>query len=75
MSEGTDFFREWRLADRVAHELEKLITQQSLAALQGASGPSDADKNRARRLREAANDLFHLAMEEMRAAAERNRHA
>lgn len=73
MSDAADLFREWRDADRTAHDLEQLIAKQALGSLDGGPEPSEADKESAHRLREKANDLFRLAMAEMTAASDRNK--
>jgi hypothetical protein len=58
-----NLLNEWRLADRAAHALERAISRASLAALSGqGDGPSLEDREKARRLRAIADDLFALAM-------------
>jgi hypothetical protein len=65
-----DLFQEWRAADRQAHAMEKLITKASLAALEGQGvGPTPEDREKAHGLRHAADDLFALAMAEMKERA------
>ena len=67
-----NLFQEWRTADRAAHALEQAITRASLDALSGNGEPPDDElRDRARNLRHTADDLFHLAMEEMKARAAR----
>lgn len=75
MSNSTDnVFNEWRTADRQAHELEQVLSKASLKALQGeGDAPSPEERDRARRLRQTADDLFHLAMAEMKARSEKAR--
>ena len=66
----TDLFQEWRAADRAAHAMEQLVVRQSLQALEGKSDtPLEEDHYKARRLRETANDLFVLAMDDMKRRA------
>lgn len=70
MSDASDLFREWRTADKVAHELEKRLLQQAMASIDGTGEPPPLeDKEKARRLREIANDLFLIAMAEMKRQA------
>lgn len=58
-------FNEWRTADREAHKLERALTAASLAALEGRGEiPSEQQRRSARKLRETADDLFRLAMDE-----------
>jgi len=69
-----DLFQEWRTADRAASAAEKVFMSDSLLAIDGKGAiPSDEERGRVRQMRALANDLFHLAMEEMqkRAAAAR----
>jgi hypothetical protein len=69
-----NLFKEWRAADRQAHLLEKALTQASLIALETrGEAPSPQQRDRARRLRQAADDLFALAMAEMKSQADRLR--
>jgi len=71
---GENLFQEWRTADRAAHALEQAITRASLDALSGDGEPPEEElRERARKLRHTADDLFHLAMEEMNARAGRLR--
>ncbi len=67
-------FNEWRTADRQAHLLEQALSLASLNALQG-KGPAPAaqDRERARKLRQSADDLFQHAMAELAARAANNR--
>ena len=47
--------------------MEQTITRASLAALAGAGGaPSEDEREKAHKLRQTANDLFHLAMAQMK---------
>jgi hypothetical protein len=71
MSQGGDLFQEWRKADRTAHALERLIVRASLQSLDGKGpSPSPGDRDRALRLRRTADDLFVLAMDEMKRRAD-----
>ena len=59
-------FNEWRIADGQAHELEQRLSNASLKALQGeGEAPAPQERDRARKLRQTADDLFHRAMAEM----------
>lgn len=67
-------FNEWRTADRQAHALEQALSLASLSALQGQGpAPVPEDRDKARKLRQTADDLFQIAMAEMAARAERFR--
>jgi hypothetical protein len=69
-----NLFNEWRVADRQAHAMEQALTRASLEALEGRGEPPSAqERAQAHKLRRAADDLFQLAMEEMRARASANR--
>lgn len=70
-----NLFKEWRTADRQAHTLEQALSKASLAALDGHGDapPTEADREKARKLRHTADDLFHLAMAEMARRAAANR--
>jgi hypothetical protein len=47
--------------------MEQSLTRASLAALGGTGpAPTDAERDAAHKLRKTANDLFHLAMAQMR---------
>ena len=47
--------------------MEQGISRASLAALTGAgSAPTEEERERAHKLRQTANDLFHLAMAQMK---------
>jgi hypothetical protein len=62
----TDIFQEWRTADRSASAAERELLKDSLRSIDsgGEALPPEA-KARANRLRALANDLFHVAMQEM----------
>jgi hypothetical protein len=62
-----EFFQEWRTADRVAHSAEKLV----LIALMKGDLPSIEARAKVSHLRQAADELFDVAMAEMTAEAER----
>jgi hypothetical protein len=67
VSPSNDLFQEWRTADRQAHAMEQALTRASLAALAGAGrAPTDDERGQAHELRRTANDLFHLAMAQMK---------
>ena len=58
----------WR--DRNAHAAEQEVVRASLRALEGAGAmPSQKDRDEAHKLRQTANDLFTLAMDEMKKRA------
>jgi hypothetical protein len=75
MSEPNEnLFNKWRAADRKAHDLEQALTRASLRALEGRGEPPSAqERAQAHKLRHTADDLFQLAMEEMKARASANR--
>ena len=59
-------FQQWRDADRQAYGLEKSLMERSLQSLDGlCARPLQEERDSARRSRDSANDLFHLAMAEM----------
>jgi hypothetical protein len=61
-----EYFKEWRAADRAAIAAENRIYAASMLLIDGrGSGPSDEEVADAHRLREIANDLFHVAMQEI----------
>jgi hypothetical protein len=61
-----EYFKEWRAADHAAIAAEKRIYAASLLLIDGRGpGPSDEEVAEAHRLREIANDLFHVAMREI----------
>jgi hypothetical protein len=67
VSPNNDLFQEWRTADRQAHAMEQALTRASLDALNGTgAAPTEAERDQAHELRKTANDLFHLAMEQMK---------
>jgi hypothetical protein len=60
-------FHEWRAADRKAHALERTVTKASLRALGGeGEAPTAHEREKVRTLRQAADELFHLAMKEFK---------
>jgi hypothetical protein len=60
---STDFFSEWRAADRAAAAAEKLVFQDSMSAIEDDSAaPTAAAQAEALRLRAIADDLFAVAM-------------
>jgi hypothetical protein len=74
MSNPSDLFQEWRAADRAAHVLEQDVVRRSMRAIDGVEpAPLQEAHDRAHKLREIANDLFHLAMEEMKRHAAANK--
>ncbi len=69
-SSNENLFSEWRTADRKAHLLERALSKASLRALEGhGEAPSSQDRAKAHQLRETADDLFRLAMDEMKSRA------
>ena len=71
---ATEFFQEWRVADRRASAAERLVLQASMRAIEGTSvGPTDAAIAAAQRLRAVANDIFAVSMAEFAAKAEKFR--
>jgi hypothetical protein len=74
VSPNNDLFQEWRTADRQAHAMEQALTRASLDALNGAGpAPSESERDQAHALRKNANDLFHLAMAQMKDKATANK--
>jgi hypothetical protein len=68
-------FKEWRVADRQAHALERSLSKSFLDALQGRGDPPSVDDRvRARRMRQMADDLFQVAMADLKARAGAGRH-
>ena len=68
-------FKEWRVADRQAHALERVLSKSFLDALQGRGNPPSADERaQARKMRQTADDLFQVAMADLKARAEAGRH-
>lgn len=68
-------FREWQAANRRAHAKEQLIAHACMGALEGnLPWPSDQERAEAKALRELADDLFKVAMEEIEARARANDH-
>jgi hypothetical protein len=66
-----DLFQEWRAANRVAEAMEKEVVRASLRSVtEGAPEPLREAHEQAHKLRELANDLFKLAMDEMAQRAE-----
>jgi hypothetical protein len=71
MSNPGDLFQEWRTADRAAHALEQALTRASMAALERhGEAPSESERDTARKMRATADDLFQLAMAEMKSRAD-----
>jgi hypothetical protein len=67
---ATQFFDEWRAADKLAAVAEKAVLTASLKAIDGKGPlPGAEEIDQAKRLRGVANDLFGVAMEEMTARA------
>jgi hypothetical protein len=72
MPHHRDIFQEWRAADRAAHSLEQEVVMASMRALDGLEpAPLQEAHDRAHELRDIANDLFKLAMEDMKLRAAR----
>jgi hypothetical protein len=67
VNEGLDIFQEWRVADRAAHAAEQRVMREAMASLDGrAAAPTVEVKEAAHRLRAVANDLFAVAMAELK---------
>ena len=63
---STDLFQEWRVANRVASTAERAMLDAFFRALDGkGEPPSQAEAQRVRRLRAAADELFQLAMAQL----------
>ena len=66
MAFSNDLFQEWRAADRAAGIAERMVVRASLDALSGIGEPATPQQVAySRHLRGIANDLLHVAMEEM----------
>jgi hypothetical protein len=72
---ATDFFSEWRTADRAASAAEKLLFQDLMASIEGSAiaPPTPAAVAAASRLRGVADDLFAVAMNTFKEKAARFR--
>jgi hypothetical protein len=68
---ASDFFGEWRRADRAASAAEKSVFQDSMASIEGDSvpPPTPSALATALRLRALADDLYAVAMETFKAKA------
>jgi hypothetical protein len=68
-------FDEWRTADRKARALEKALNTASLASLSGHpfQAASAQELANAKAARDAADELFRLAMQKLDAQAKANR--
>jgi len=67
VNEGLDIFQEWRVADRVAHAAEQRVVREAMASFDdNAAPPSAESKDTAHRLRSVADDLFVVAMAELK---------
>jgi hypothetical protein len=74
MPYGGEIFQEWRTADREAHALEQQVIRATLQALEaGGSDPSPDIREKAGKMRDLANELFYLAMDEMKRRADANK--
>jgi hypothetical protein len=66
MSATDTLFERWRAADLDAHKHERALLVDAFHALQtGGAGPSDEQRQAARRLREIANALLEEAIAEL----------
>lgn len=73
-SPGRDLlWKEWQLANRIAHRCEQAVAKQCLASVEGPVGTALLDVLEAARLREVADDLFAVAMAQTSARADANR--
>lgn len=65
-------FEKWREADAAARAAEKDVLTASLEALDGKRvPPSLEDRERAKKLRAAADAMLHAALASLRSAAQR----
>jgi hypothetical protein len=65
-------FDQWREADAAARAAEKEVLTASLDALDGKrQPPSTQDRDRAKKLRAAADGMLHVALSSLRTAAKR----
>jgi hypothetical protein len=68
-------FREWQAANRKAHAKEQGIAHACMGALEGQlPWPSEQERAEALALRQLADDLFKVAMEEIEVRARANKH-
>jgi hypothetical protein len=60
MGDTGDLFQEWRTADRNAYPLEQSILRASMSAIESSSAemPISEERDKAKRMRATANDLF-----------------
>ena len=74
VNEGIDIFQEWRVADRAAHAAEQRVMRDAMASMDDSGpAPSREDRDAAHRLRSIANDLFVIAMAELKRRSEQLR--
>ncbi len=67
---ATEFFQEWRVADRAASAAEKAVLQMSMQSIASLSdAPTAAAIAAAKKLRALANDIFEVSMAEFKANA------
>ena len=74
MNEALDIFQEWRVADRVAQEAERRAMREAMDGYDEAGRePTSQTRDDAHRLRSIANDLFAVAMAELKRRSEQLR--
>ena len=74
VNEGIDIFQEWRIADRAAHAAEQRVMRDAISSMDDSGpAPSLEDRAAAHRLRSIANDLFVVAMAELKQRSEQLR--
>jgi hypothetical protein len=70
VAQSNDLFQEWRTANRQDFDAEQAILLCSIAFVDGKGDePTAAQRDKAHRLRAQANDLFAVAMEQMKHSA------
>jgi len=74
VNEGIDIFQEWRIADRAAHAAEQRVMRDAISSMDDSGPPpTTQDREAAHRLRSIANDLFVIAMAELKRRSEQLR--
>lgn len=69
---ATEFVDEWRQANKNAIEAEQHVTRAFLGAISGTAAlPTDEAIAEAKNLRSLADDLFQVAMTELKSQAAR----
>ena len=76
MPDAADLFRQWRAADRAAHDFGQWFVTASMLSLSGhGPAPTPEDRERAKELRATSHVLFRLTMDEMKRQAHAASHS